>query len=345
MPTDAATTLEPKRPENIGHGLRLALTPWIVFCAGMTLGLPLAFVGAVFAVIFSIGLKPVPVSYGLSLLCKSAAIMLAAWWLSATLLPYPVVFLVAVCVAVVAAYSLQLRTNDLLLSVFAVIAALLIPYLTRASSELAGTIAFWLLVNVLVSMVASWAVFLVFPEPKTAAPAAVSTASSTSDYDEERRLLRLAVVAVPFVVVAFVLDVITPFVLVFVAIQSTQIVANTSSHGGVSQNILVANGIGGLVAVLVYESMVMVPFLPFAIAIVFACLVWFSRRFINGDTRIMSAITAFLILVGGTLMPFSDDAQTKMVARLWQLALAFGYLSLAFLVVDKLIPERTGRTD
>ncbi|MEP1199891.1 hypothetical protein [Tateyamaria sp.] len=103
---------------------------------------------------------------------------------------------------------------------------------------------------------------------------------------------------------------------------------------------LTANAIGGFVAIVVYEAMVAAPFLPFAVCIIVASMLWFSHRLISGDGRMMSAITAFLILAGGTLMPFSDDAQTKMFARLWQLGLTFGYLSLAFLVVDKFLPEK-----
>ncbi len=103
---------------------------------------------------------------------------------------------------------------------------------------------------------------------------------------------------------------------------------------------LIANAIGGIGAILMYELMVAVPFLPFVLVVSLAAMIWFSHRFINGDTRIVSAITAFLILLGGTLMPFSDDPQTKMVFRLWQLGIAFAYLSLAFAIVDRLVPEK-----
>ena len=309
----------------------------------MIWGVPLAFVGAVFAVLFSLGLKPLPPRYGLALLGKSALIMLGAWGLSAALLPYPVVYLIFICAGILLAFHLQLRSGDLLLSVFAVISALLIPYLTRTSPDLASTIAFWLMGNLLIAMVASWAFFALFPEPATQEPETGKTRNSVSDYDTSRRLFRLALVALPFVVVAFVFDVITPFVLVFVAIQSTQIVANSGSQGSLSQSMLIANAIGGMVAIVVYEALVVVPLLPFALVVILAAIVWFAHRVVSGDVGMMSALTAFLILVGGTLMPFSDDAQTAMVFRLWQLLLAFGYLSIAFAVVDRFFPERAGQ--
>ena len=127
MPTDAGVTEgdSEQQKQKLKHGLRLALTPWAVFSAGMIWGMPLAFVGAVFAAIFCLDRKPLPVRYGWALFYKSALVMLVALGLSAVLLPYPVVYLVAICVGVLLAYRLQLKSGDLLLSVFAVIAALL----------------------------------------------------------------------------------------------------------------------------------------------------------------------------------------------------------------------------
>ncbi len=157
MPTEAGASERGPLPlpkENLNHGLRLALTPWAVFSLGMILGWPLPFLGAVFAVLFTLGLQPLPPSYGWSLLRKSAVIMFCAWGLSAVLLPYPIVFLIVVCICVVLAFNLQLKTNDLLLSVFALIAALLVPYLTRNSPDLSGEIALWLVANLLIAMIA-----------------------------------------------------------------------------------------------------------------------------------------------------------------------------------------------
>lgn len=341
MPTETAVLEGSAEPpsEKLNHGLRLALAPWAVFCAGMILSMPMAFVGAVFAALFTLGSKPLPPSYGWTLFRNSALIMVFAWGASAALLPYPAVYLIAVCLAVLSAYHLQLRTGDLLLSVFAVIAALLIPYLARNSTDLAGLIGFWLMANLLISMVASWCAFALFPEP-VSEETDTGAQSPSPSYAPATRLARLALVATPFVVVAFVFDVITPFVLVFVAIQSTQSVADTSTQGGTSRTMLIANVLGGGAAVLVYEALVVVPLLPFAMLVTLSAMAWYSRGFIAGDARMVSATTAFLILLGGTLMPFADGAEAKMIARLGQLALAFAYLLVAFALVDKLLPEQ-----
>lgn len=340
MRTETSSVAALSPPENLRHGLRLALAPWIVFSLGLLGYLQLAFIGSVFAALFALGLKPVPVSYGISLLTKSAAILLLSWGLSIWLLPYPVVFLIVVCVGVLLAYRLQIKTGDMLLSVFAVIAALLVPYLVRTGPELAGQIAFWLIANVSVAMIVSWLVFLLLPDATLVEATSDKEVADDTSYDVERRMFRLVVIVIPFVFCAFVFDFITPFVLVFVAIQSSQFVADTSVQGRATQDMLIANAIGGIGAIMIYELMVAVPFLPFILVVSLAAMIWFSRRFINGDVRMVSAITAFLILLGGTLMPFSDDAQTKMVFRLWQLGIAFAYLSFAFAIVDRFVPEK-----
>ena len=99
---------------------------------------------------------------------------------------------------------------------------------------------------------------------------------------------------------------------------------------------LVANVIGGIAAILVYELLVVVPFLPFAFVTLFAVMVWFSHRFITGDyAHRFGDYGIFDFDRWNIDCPFSDDAQTKMIFRLWQLGAAFIYLSLAFAVVDR----------
>ena len=161
------------------------------------------------------------------------------------------VFFISICIGVLLAYKMQLRTGDLLLSVFAVIAALLVPYLMSTSPALAWEIAFWLMVNLLVAMIVSGIVFVLFPEPEEDNQESQSSGSNAASYDVNRRLFRLAVIAIPLVIAAFVLDVITPFVLIFVAIQSTQIVADSSSRGGLNGHkknpvTINCNGVSGL---------------------------------------------------------------------------------------------------
>ncbi|MEP1199892.1 hypothetical protein [Tateyamaria sp.] len=156
--------------------------------------------------------------------------MLLALWLSALFVPYPVVMFLAVCLAVLLAYDLQLRTDDLLLSVFAVIAALLIPYLTLNSPAIADVIAFWLMTNVFIAIVASWIAFWVFPNQETTPSASQPSVQAAPRYNRARRLFRLACVIIPFLVGAFVYGMVTPFAMVFAAIQSSQFVANTGSQ-------------------------------------------------------------------------------------------------------------------
>jgi hypothetical protein len=65
-----------------------------------------------------------------------------------------------------------------------------------------------------------------------------------------------------------------------------------------------------------------------------------SDRFASGDALAASATTALFILVGGSLSPISDGAEVKLFTRLWQVGLALGYLLVAFVVVDRWLPER-----
>ncbi len=53
-----------------------------------------------------------------------------------------------------------------------------------------------------------------------------------------------------------------------------------------------------------------------------------------------SALTTVLIVYGGSIAPFSDEADVKSIVRVVQIASAAFFVIVAYMVVDEFLPER-----
>ncbi|MEM8570484.1 MAG: DUF2955 domain-containing protein [Pseudomonadota bacterium] len=343
MPTDA--TAPPADTEDhpaayrarSATGLRLGLAPAIVFSLGLILDWPVFYLAAVFAALFCQAPAPMPLASGLRLLLVAAFFLASALLLASVLEPYPVVFLAGVAIGLGVTLRAAVRGANTLIVVLAMLAALLIPFLVKISSDLAGLIAFWLVINMSVALLVSWAAFALFP---SATPPKPKPQESSAEFDPGRRLARMCLVTIPFAMVFFLIESDAALVLIFAAILATQLAASTAAGPLVAKGMMAANLLGGLAAVLVYEALVMAPFLPLAILLILSASLCFADRFAAGDALAGSALTAVLILVGGSLGPISDGAEVKMLTRLWQIGLALAYILSAFVLVDRWLPEK-----
>ncbi len=336
MPTDVLSD-ESTDTVRLHRGLRLALAPAAVFAAGLLLDWPLFYVGAVLAAIFTQAPAPIPTRSGLSLVAKGTVFMALAWLLATALDPYPLVFLIAICIAVALCFRASVAGSNILIIVFALLGALLIPFLVRLSPELAHKIMVWLPGNLLIALLAAWSAFFLFP---AVAPAQAVQTDLAADFDADRRLIRICLVTLTFVVIFFVTEGNAALTLMFIAIQSSMLAASTGSVPVVARATLLANAAGGVVAVLIYEVLVMAPLLPVAVLSVLAACLFFAERFTKGDKLAATAMTTTLLLIGGSLGPISDEVDIKMITRLWQVGTALAYLLAAFVVIDRFLPDR-----
>ncbi|WP_068116443.1 DUF2955 domain-containing protein [Tropicimonas marinistellae] len=328
-------------------GMRLAFGPALLFILGMAMNWPLAFVASVFAVLLLQAPSAPSLRAACTLSATAAALMLAAWVVSSILLPYPLLFLLAVGGMVLTGFGLSVAGKSPLLVVFTLLAALLMPLLVKSSLSLALTVALWLPVNLGLALAATWVAFAAFPTGSAAPATGAAGGAGEAGFDPGRRLLRMALVTLPFALLFFVVEGGAVLTLLFVAILTQQLAASTQAGTKVAMAMLTSNLVGGSVAILAYELVVMAPFFPFmALVTVLACLgiaVWFTSG--RGDAKLAgSAMTTMLILFGGSMAPFGDNAEVAMVDRLFQVAAALAWVLAAFLALDTLLPERAHGT-
>ncbi|WP_270919571.1 DUF2955 domain-containing protein [Parasedimentitalea psychrophila] len=329
------------RTEDQRSVIRLTLGTTGVFTLGLALGWPLASIGAVFTALFLQAPAGLTLRASGILFAFGLAVMLFSWLLSSILVPYPVVYLAAVCIAIVMSFAWSLSGAGLLPGVLALMAAMMVPNLVLQSRDLALVLAGWIPVNLLIAGFTSGLMFTLFPAKPQAA--SQKTKQPAPEFDTGRRMLRMSLVTVPFAFVFFVSGGTALLVLFFVALLSQQLAAMPAAGKNVAKAMLTANMLGAGVAILCFEINVLAPSIVTpALLCLLLCLS--LGRLGKSSNRLApaagSAITTALIIYGGSIAPFSDEADVKSVTRVLQIASALFFVILAYVVVDEFWPEK-----
>ena len=316
-----------------------------VFTLGLILGWPLASVGAVFTALFLQAPAGLTLRASGSLFAFALTVMVFSWLLSSILLPYPVVYLAVVCIAIVMSFAWSLSGAGLLSGVLALMAAMMVPNLVLQSKDLALVLAGWIPVNLLIAGFTSGLMFTLLPAKPPVATQ--KSQQSAPDFDKGRRMLRMSLVTVPFALAFFVSGGTALLVLFFVALLSQQLAAMPAAGKSVAKAMLTANLLGTAVAILCYEINVIAPSI---VTPALLCLLLCAGLGTLGKSKsplapaASSAITTALIVYGGSIAPFSDEADVKSVTRVLQIASALFFVILAYVAVDEFWPEKERQT-
>ncbi len=324
--------------------LRLALGVTGVFALGLFLGWPLAVIGAVFTALFLQAPMALPLAAFGKLFVFSIGLMFISFLLSSVFAPYPVVFLVLVAIGIVLSFTWSVSGAGVLPGVIALMGALMIPNLVLQSQDLALVLVFWIPMNLFFAGFVSTLMFVLIPaEPPSEAQ---TKAAADRDFDTSRRIFRMSLVTVPFAIAFFVYGASALLVLFFVALLSQQLAALPAAGKTVAKAMLTANLLGAAVSIICYEINVIAPVMLTSVLLCFFFCIALGAL---GKTQIPlaaaagSAITTALIVYGGSIAPFSDEADIKSITRVLQVASAAFFVIIAYVVVDEFWPERKQR--
>ncbi|WP_171207152.1 MULTISPECIES: DUF2955 domain-containing protein [unclassified Ruegeria] len=321
--------------------IRLALGVTGVFALGLFLGWPLAVVGAVFTALFLQAPTALPLAAFAKLFVFSIGLMFISFLLSSVFAPYPVVFLILVAIGIILSFMWSVSGAGVLPGVIALMGALMIPNLVLQSQDLALVLVFWIPINLLFAGFVSTLMFVMIPaEPQTVAQ---KKADAPPDFDRYRRIVRMSLVTLPFAMVFFVSGASALLVLFFVALLSQQLAAMPSMGKAVAKAMLTANLLGAAVSIICYEVNVIAPVILTPILL---CLFFCFTLGALGKSQVAlaaaagSALTTVLIVYGGSVAPFSDEADVKSITRVLQVAGAAFFVIVAYVIVDEFWPER-----
>jgi len=341
MPTDGPDTSLPPQPASSAErrGLRLGFGVAAMFTLGAGLTWPLWTIGAVFTNVLLQAPGPLPPKAAKGMLALSALSMAAVWYAAQVLLAYPVFFLAGVVLAIFGVFRFAAKGGSLVVVVLLMIAVLLIPTLLLTSPALAVVAASWLFANIAFAVLASWVCFTLAP-PDGPAPQKAAAAPVT-DAEATRHALRMTAITAPYALLHFGMGWTNVLPLIFIALLSTMLSGAKSAQMG--KGILIANVLGGLVALCAYEVLVMAPFYPLLAALVTALVMLGAKALVSGGKLAPlagPALNGFMVLLGGVLAPFGDGSDVQFIDRLASIGFAVAYVGVAYAISEGLRAER-----
>jgi uncharacterized membrane protein YccC len=332
------------------HDLRLVRT--VRYAAGTTLAVALAmgidwqlsYLTPMLALMF---LAPPAQRPNPKLLAGFAGIVavasMAGVAMSATLLMYPVAFLLIEGLILFLLFYRHARGAPPLLTMWLMIAVTVIPVVALQSMDLTLAVARGLVVGAAVAMAVVWLAYVLVPDPVAKEPDASAGASAKEKPAPPSRELCISGAAVNTIVVFPVVALFLYFgltsvlILVFVALLSMQPDLATGRKAG--KALIVGNLMGGVAAILVFELLVMVPEFVFLLLLtLFVGLSFGSRLFSDAPTGPLfgQAFSTMLLVVLSATSAFGE-ADTKAWTRVLQITTAVVYLVAAHAAVRSLI--------
>jgi len=263
--------------------------------------------------------------------------------LSASLLPYPVVFLLVELLLLFLLFYGNARGAPPLLTTFLMIAITVIPVLALQSMSLAIGVAKGLATGAAAAMGSVWLAHVLFPDPVTDVPSTPGGAGASgkpaplSPGQCLTRAWASTVVVFPLAALYLYFGLTSVLVLVFIALLSMQPDVATGTKAG--KALVVGNLMGGIAAIVMFELLVMVPEFVFLLLVtLFAGLFFGSRLFSGAPTAPLfgTAYSTMLIVVLSATSAYGE-ADTKAWTRVLQIIAAVVYLVVAFAAVRSLI--------
>ena len=264
-------------------------------------------------------------------------------FVSATLLVYPVVFLLVEGLLLFLLYYRNARGAPPLLTTWLMIAVTVIPVVALQSMALAVAVAQGLVVGGVGAMAVVWLAYVLLPDPVTddsyspgAGASAGEQPAPPSPAECVSRAWLSTIVVFPVLALYVYLGLTSVIILIFVALLSMQPDLATGHKAG--KAMIVGNVMGGIGAIVMFELLVMIPEYGFLILLtLLAGLAFGSRLFSGAPTAPLfgMAFSTVLLVVLSSTSAFGE-AGAKAWTRVLQITTAVVYLVVAYAAVRSL---------
>jgi hypothetical protein len=321
------------------------------FAFGMTLsaalafGLawPLAFITPVFTAKLLTTPKVLPVKAAVAfLVILGGSLFLASTFLLPTL-AYPLIYLPLSGLMMFLLFYAKAGGTNPILVVFLLLGVLMMPILGTVSAALAIGVAQGLLFSAAVAIVMIYVTAALFPDPPAVgaqAPVAQKKAAAPDvPAPRERAVLALRSVAVLYPLATVVLLFSrTDLTLVLIQAGMLSLEPTFGKHLAAGKGLIYANLAAGLVAVAIYQMLLMVPSFPFFLLLVLLAGLWTGKWIFSDHPlgKLLSAgITAVFIILGPALTG-DAEAGAELALRIFLIMFAVLYVVLAFGLLERL---------
>ncbi len=306
----------------IGVGLAVFLAAWINW--------QLAFVAPVFTAKFLVDKPNLHRETIYELLLALIATMGLGLLLSGGITQYPIVLLIAVGLMMAWGYYLFTDPKWNLFATILLIAVLMLPFMAINNPAISVVLASGLAISGAVSVAIFALVHIYLPEPDS--EFAGYAAPPIGKEQRWHASFRAMLISFPVVCFFFVFQISEALLtMMFVALLSLMITSEKSVK--LSAFLIISNGIGGILAILAFSILAIVPSIFFYTAFIALLAVLIGKKIYTVPEKAPIFATAFstlLVLIGSTLMS-SGDIDSNTFIRIFQLVLVGTYMILASL--------------
>lgn len=309
----------------IGVGLAVFLAAWINW--------QLAFVAPVFTAKFLVDKPNFHRETIYELLLALIATMGLGLLLSGGITQYPIVLLIAVGLMMAWGYYLFTDPKWNLFATILLIAVLMLPFMAINNPAISVVLASGLAISGAVSVAIFALVHIYLPEPDS--EFAGYAAPPIGKEQRWHASFRAMLISFPVVCFFFVFQISEALLtMMFVALLSLMITSEKSVK--LSAFLIVSNGIGGILAILAFSILAIVPSIFFYTAFIALLAVLIGKKIYTVPEKAPIFATAFstlLVLIGSTLMS-SGDIDSNTFIRIFQLVLVGTYMILTSLFLE-----------
>ncbi len=336
--------LAPSNESTNRRALRLALGVALVFSFTQFARWPLAHIAPFMTAILLQDSGPLSLRQGGFILKMALISVIGGLFIALFLANFPLVMILVACALLFRLYVYILRSGEHLLAIVAgMIGVILMPYLVLIYPQVGAIGGLALLLNFAVAITGAWIAWYMLPQSET----------PPNGHGVELLCYKEAT-SMAFNMMLLMAPLLAGFLAfgwssILVLIYSVLFAATYSGKAGFEMGLkmLISNAVyGGVGMLLVYELYVMVPTVPFMIAVAALAVFIFGLRIFEGGSTSpywTSGLNGFLILLGGALLTDGGYSLGRMADRVWQITLAMAYISFAFAVVD-MFRDRSARS-
>ena len=256
------------------------------------------------------------------------------------LLPYPLLYTVALGLALFHIYYLANRGGPFWLVLVSLIAVLLLPMVGMTHDALASGVAYFFVFSCALALVVVFLAHRLIPDPAGSAPNP-SPRSALSEYSAPaaNRALKSTLVILPLAVL-FVAGSLSGQVLVLVFAAIFSLSPDIVKGRAAGRASFISTLVGGAAALVFYVLIVALPELHFFVALMLLATLLFGAGIFAGrafSPYLSSAATAMIILVGSAMGEDVDIAD-EFAVRVLLIVLATLYVVAALAVLERVVP-------
>lgn len=326
------------------------LASGMTLSAGIAFGLawPLAFITPVMAAKLLTLPRVLPAKAAAGFIgILGVSLFLSAQLLLPTL-AYPAVHLLLTALILFLLFYAKASGTNPLLVVLLMLGVLIVPLLGTVSQSLAASAAWGIVFSTAVAIAVVYVVSAVFPGPETASagesdePGIGSDKSDLLPQSERIALAARSLVVLYPLAVMFLYYSLVPSAVVLVMASFLAMEPTFGKHLAAGKGLILANLLGGLVAVVIYNLLVWVPAYPFFLLLVLLAGLWvggwiFSDRKLG---KLLAAGITAVFLILGPAVTGDAEAGAKLYTRVALIMGAVVYVVLAFGLLERLTRGR-----